>query len=622
NFYFFLRKPAPKIEAEAPLPGLPDVQVTIDRLRGTAFAEELLRLAGQILNHRFPLLGIEVATGPEIAWRRDYASGRETEARYFRRIPYLDSARVGDHKVIWELNRHQHLVLLAQAFRLSGRSEFASEIRKQLESWIEQNPFQRGINWTSALEVAFRALSWIWIFHLAGPEMPESFRKHFLQVLYQHGCHLEYNLSRYFSRNTHLLGEAAALHALGALFPEFPGAARWKQTGAAQMRAELDYQVRPDGAYFEQSTYYHVYALDMFLFHYLVAGRPADFAPVLNRMAAYLDVFSGSARLNPYLGDDDGGRLFHPYGQHAEYGRATVATSMVLFYRGASSLNREDLYPQAVWWLGEEAWQARPLTKPAGAQSRLFRDSGLCVMEAGGHQVLVDAGLFGAGRGGHSHSDTLTIIARSGTEEILIDAGTYTYVGDAQWRNRFRGSAAHNILRVNGQDQAEPAGPFGWLSKPSVTVREWTTTARQDLLDAECTYSGIIHRRRILFLKPKLLFVLDQALGPAGEHLIEQFWHPGQPVSMITPACYRIGSQALITFDGRNPVTCGEGGEYGWRSRALGKKEPAPYLCAAVRRSLPALFATVLEFTASTGASLSIQQTGSELVLQYRSGAT
>ncbi|MGH9632997.1 MAG: hypothetical protein ACRD7E_32235, partial [Bryobacteraceae bacterium] len=64
------------------------------------------------------------------------------------------------------------------------------------------------------------------------------------------------------------------------------------------------------------------------------------------------------------------------------------------------------------------------------------------------------------------------------------------------------------------------------------------------------------------------------------------------------------------------------GGEYGWRSRALGRKEPAPYLCAGVRRPLPTLFATVLEFTASAGASLSIQQTGSELVLQYRSGAT
>jgi hypothetical protein len=37
---------------------------------------------------------------------------------------------------------------------------------------LDANPFLRGINWASALEVAFRALSWAWIWTLAGPEMP------------------------------------------------------------------------------------------------------------------------------------------------------------------------------------------------------------------------------------------------------------------------------------------------------------------------------------------------------------------------------------------------------------------------------------------------------------------
>jgi hypothetical protein len=35
------------------------------------------------------------------------------------KIPFLDFAAVGDHKVIWELNRHQHLVTLAKAQLLS-----------------------------------------------------------------------------------------------------------------------------------------------------------------------------------------------------------------------------------------------------------------------------------------------------------------------------------------------------------------------------------------------------------------------------------------------------------------------------------------------------------------------
>ena len=115
------------------------------------------------------MLGIEIETGKEIEWRRDYLHNVSTGTKYFRLIPYLDFTRAGDHKVIWELNRHQHLVVLAQASVANGRTEFLNEIVSQLESWFAANPFLRGINWTSALEVAFRVLSWIWVYDLAAP---------------------------------------------------------------------------------------------------------------------------------------------------------------------------------------------------------------------------------------------------------------------------------------------------------------------------------------------------------------------------------------------------------------------------------------------------------------------
>ena len=158
-------------------------------------------------------------------------SGKSSGVDYFRGMPYLDFERVGDHKVVWELNRHQHLVLLAQAWRLTGRPEFLREIEAQLEGWWGANPYGYGINWASALEVAFRALSWIWVFHIAGDAMSESFRRRLLDSLYVHGRHISGNLSVYFSPNTHLMGEAVALHAIGVLFPEFPRARRWRREG-------------------------------------------------------------------------------------------------------------------------------------------------------------------------------------------------------------------------------------------------------------------------------------------------------------------------------------------------------------------------------------------------------
>ena len=331
NAYRFARPPEvridPAFKARIPLPDFTDA------LRGTAFAAEIVSLAEEVRQHQFRILGLKIDTGPEIPWRRDHVSGVETGLGYFRRIPFLDTRRCGDHKVIWEPNRHQHLVLMAQAFRLTHDSKYLDEIRAQMESWFAANPYNRGINWASALEVAFRALSWIWTYHLAGETMIAEFRMKWLRQLYQHGCYLEHNLSFYFSPNTHLLGEALALHALGLFFAGVPRAAKWELLGARVMRDEMERQVRADGSHVEQSTYYHLYATDMFLWHAILAKPDGPYMDKLEKMVDYLHALMGPARVLPLLGDDDGGRLFHPYGDRGAFGRATIATASIVLDR-------------------------------------------------------------------------------------------------------------------------------------------------------------------------------------------------------------------------------------------------------------------------------------------------
>ena len=60
-----------------------------------------------------------------------------------------------------------------------------AEIRAQLESWFAANPFHRGINWSSALEVSFRALSWMWVYHLVGEKLPAELRARVPEVYRQ-----------------------------------------------------------------------------------------------------------------------------------------------------------------------------------------------------------------------------------------------------------------------------------------------------------------------------------------------------------------------------------------------------------------------------------------------------
>src|SRR5260370_30097177 len=106
-----------------------------------------------------------------------------------------------------------------------------------------------------------------------------------------------------------------------------------------------------------------------------------------------------------------------------------------------------DVDEQAAWWLPEVT---RAGSTTVENESRLFCESGVAVMTSGETQVIVDAGPFGIGSAGHSHSDTVSILIRIGVEDILIDPGTYIYVADPAERNAFRGSGAHNTIRVNG----------------------------------------------------------------------------------------------------------------------------------------------------------------------------
>jgi hypothetical protein len=149
------------------------------------------------------------------------------------------------------------------------------------------------------------------------------------------------------------------------------------------------------------------------------------------------------------------------------------------------------------------------VSSPKG--SRLFRHAGAIFLQSNEWYVQVDAGDFGWGGAGHSHADTLSLVAWHRGLPVLTDPGTFTYLADPAARNRFRGTRAHNTICLDGEDQAAAAGPFRWNDKPHVALH---------------AYRGIRHRRRVRLDKGRLL-VLDEISGPPGEHSLEQVWNLG-----------------------------------------------------------------------------------------------
>src|SRR5262249_50375611 len=214
--------------------------------------------------------------GDPIDWHLDPTSGRRAPLDHWSRIDHLDAARIGDVKVIWELNRCQWLVTLAQAYALAGDERYARAALDAIDAWIAKNPPGYGINWTSSLEAAYRLIAWTWALHLvaASASLDVARLARVLGTLADHAARVERYLSVHFSPNTHLTGEALGLVYAGVVLRDVAAAPRWLALGNAILTRELERQVLADGVHFEQSTCYQRYTADIYL-HWLILAAVA-----------------------------------------------------------------------------------------------------------------------------------------------------------------------------------------------------------------------------------------------------------------------------------------------------------------------------------------------------------
>jgi hypothetical protein len=568
--------------------------------------------AGSICQHRFDLLGYTgLDYGQQIDWHLDAHHGKRAPRKPWYRINFLDFHEVGDHKVTWELNRHQHLVTLGKAWALTRDAQYVEELVKQWYSWQQANPYPIGINWGSALEVAFRSLSWIWVLRLLDDSapVPDNFRSDLTRGLALNGRYIEKYLSSYFSPNTHLLGEAVALFFIGTLFGQLPRSKRWRDRGWDIILQAAQRQVRPDGVYFEQALHYHVYALDFFLHTRILAALngmaiPSAFDEVVERM---LDVLEALSQAGPpeSFGDDDGGRVFSPRRNQAEHMTDPLVIGAAVYGRESTSAAAR-LTEEAVWLVGRPAIESLK-RQPRRPRSRAFAAGGVYVMAGASpapHQMVVDAGPQGVGRCGHGHADALSLRMAIRGQRFLVDPGTGVYISDSNDRDLFRGTGAHNVVRVDEQDQAVPAGPFAWNAIPTTRVERWTSGEAFDFFCA--SHDGyarlrepVVHRRFVFRGPEGVLLVRDVCEGE-GTHQIESFWHFGEGIHLR-----KAGDAVLASNDANSSrLELLAAGNCAWQvetgsglvSPAYGEKKPAPMARISASAKMPAECAVLIDF--------------------------
>lgn len=486
-------------------------------------------------------------------WNKDPKTGIVAPLEFGKTLDYRNNIICGDIKYLWEPNRHIQLVTLAQAFRFTKNKKYLNSISSQLSSWFEQCPYNKGPNWTSSLELGIRLINWSLVWELIdGKESSlfdgkegEKLLNDWLTSIYQH-CHfIKNHFSRFSSANNHLIGEAAGLFVGTTIWPYWDEFKKWHKIAYKELCVEASKQNYDDGVNKEQAISYQQFVLDFLLFSGLAGKRngmdfPDNYWLIIEKMLDYLSSVMDVSGNVPMIGDADDGYVtklsqdddFCPY-------KSLLATGAILFKKSGFKVKAQKLDDKTRWLFGEKAEQVFTDLDIDGVSLpilREFPEGGYYILGADFEtekeiRLIVDAGPLGyTNIAAHGHADALAFTLSIGGKEFLIDPGTYSYHTQKKWRDYFRGTSAHNTVRIDKIDQSVSGGNFMWLEKAVAGCEKWLPgVERDDFTGSHIGYmrlsDPVLHRRGIRLDKKERKIIVTDSIICKENHIVEQFWH-------------------------------------------------------------------------------------------------
>ncbi|WP_218000383.1 heparinase II/III family protein [Sphingomonas soli] len=488
----------------------------------------------------------------------------------------------GDIKILWEPSRFQWCLDLALAARTDG--DAAETLERWLQDWHAKNPAYQGPNWKCGQEASLRVM------HLAmatllisgGTEPSPALRASLFNHLQRIAPTMGYAVGQ---DNNHGTSEAAALFIGGSWLAQagVAEANRWQRMGRRWLENRVSRLIAPDGSFSQYSLNYHRMVLDTLCMVEIWRGRlglPEFSAAYLARARAatrwlreMIDPASGDG---PNVGANDGAHIFDigrtPYRDF----RPTVQTAAILFENARA-------YP------GDGAWNRRaealrlalPDTVLAPAASAQFDDGGFSVVRSGAAMAMLRYPRF---RYRPSQCDALHVDLWLGGDNLLGDAGTYSYNSGEEWLAYFGGTASHNTIQFDGRDQMPRIGRFllgEWLKSDDVAF---------DPDGAQAGYTdgqGASHKRSIALHADRLV-VTDTISGFAGSAVLrwrlrKGEWRSDGPHG-VTDGAHRL---TVAADAAAGPLALGAG----WRSLLYLNKEETPVVSCELTG--PAVITTI-----------------------------
>lgn len=378
----------------------------------------------------FDILGSGPISCPHLPWHEDIrlkAQDPQSDFTFDSTSFYKDTRVetglsnriIKDIKISWELSRCQHLPILGQAYGATNDQKYAQTFTAHIQDWLDKNPYLIGINWVCPMEVAIRAINWIWAYDYFkhSPHVSMQFWERLASSLYDHMHYLEHNWEIFDTKTSnHYLSDLLGYLYLCWFFQDLEGIQKKRDWCIKELLKEFDRQVFEEGTDYESTTAYHCLVTEMFdhmamLCKLMNIALPDTFHEKLARMHKFIEWCTINETDMVKIGDDDSGKI-------------TPVHSLPSLKARIS-----------------EGWEKH------------FPAFGLSIIKTNPwHITLRHLAYQKKQPTAHFHNDVLSITLAINGIPVIIDPGSYLYTASSMWRNYFRSVAVHNTFYVDGHE--------------------------------------------------------------------------------------------------------------------------------------------------------------------------
>jgi len=480
----------------------------------------VIRQADQFCHNTFDLLGSGVKTFEKIPWKYDFKHClpqvfpdlfyQELHASSLSSLGY--NCYAPDIKVPWELSRFQHLFYLGRAYEITGNRIYVQTFVDHAADWIDQNPFLVGVNWACPMEVAIRAINWIFAFHFFKnePTIPADFWQNFIGSLYEHAYYLKHNWETSYRPNNHYIADLVGYFYLCNFFEAIPLCKKAKKFAYKKILKQFDHQIHPDGTSYEGSTAYHKLNTELFWLFSLACQAtkiklPTSFDKKLATMFAFIEHCSITKQELVQIGDNDSGKIV----TGIQFGTA----------------------------------QAKEI--------RHYSNFGITIIKHDRWHITFRHPTYQTHQPtGHFHRDELSITIAYKNIPILVDSGSYLYTANATWRNLMRSHHVHNTFYPETYEEVDTSIDLFQLPKQ---LQSDTAQITEDNNTISIQNHFKNQKRKLTFDKNNNNLVIEDFLRNDTGHLwvwILMF-HPSIAIIQKTKHCWQIchNKKKLLTLE-------------------------------------------------------------------------